>query len=299
MYEVLTIVKNAIGDIVGYDLKDIDTGTNHSCVPVSDLSKIDFSNAMYINGKRPYIKGKYKIPIRVENSKITLFHGSSQEVKKPMYGKGKLANDYGQGFYTTTEKERAEEWALLMSGDSICNEYQIDTNGLKICNLDDFGPLAWIAEVLRNRGLGNHGDNEVARLFCDKYCINTSIFDIICGYRADDSYFSIIESFMNDRVAANEVVGFFHEAKLGNQVFIKSRKAFSTLRFIRAKRVSNSRLQYARNNDGNARSRVQSMLNNRRLDIINRRVDLKNELTITNCLRHDFKYDSIRGLYYE
>lgn len=32
-------------------------------------------------------------------SKIILYHGSNQKIEKPLLGKGKPYNDYGQGFY--------------------------------------------------------------------------------------------------------------------------------------------------------------------------------------------------------
>ena len=44
-------------------------------------------------------------------SKLILFHGSSNIVGQPVYGKGKKYNDYGQGFYCTRHIELAKEWA--------------------------------------------------------------------------------------------------------------------------------------------------------------------------------------------
>ena len=32
-------------------------------------------------------------------SKIALYHGSNEKIEKPLFGKGKVYNDYGQGFY--------------------------------------------------------------------------------------------------------------------------------------------------------------------------------------------------------
>ena len=33
--------------------------------------------------------------------KIVLYHGSKEKIEKPLLGKGKVYNDYGQGFYCT------------------------------------------------------------------------------------------------------------------------------------------------------------------------------------------------------
>ena len=47
-------------------------------------------------------------------SKIILYHGSNEKIERPIFGKGKVYNDYGQGFYCTEHIELAKEWA--------CNE---------------------------------------------------------------------------------------------------------------------------------------------------------------------------------
>lgn len=36
-----------------------------------------------------------------------LYHGSDVILKKPLYGVGKEDNDYGSGFYTTEDIEKA------------------------------------------------------------------------------------------------------------------------------------------------------------------------------------------------
>ena len=41
-------------------------------------------------------------------SKIVLYHGSNGKIEKPLFGKGKIYNDYGQGFYCTEHIELAK-----------------------------------------------------------------------------------------------------------------------------------------------------------------------------------------------
>ena len=40
---------------------------------------------------------------------ITLYHGSEKIVERPMFGEGKIHNDYGRGFYCTEHLELAKE----------------------------------------------------------------------------------------------------------------------------------------------------------------------------------------------
>ena len=85
---------------------------------------------------------------------VIVYHGSDHILKEPIYQGGKADNDYGNGFYTTEYKDRAKSWAVL-NGDpehSFVNRYILNTSGLKIMDLNDYGILAWIAEVSANRG---------------------------------------------------------------------------------------------------------------------------------------------------
>ena len=91
----------------------------------------------------------------MNNSDIILvYHGSVHIIQAPVYLGRKDDNDYGNGFYTTEDEERAKSWAAL-NGDpvhSIVNKYELDISGLNVLDLADFGVLAWIAEVVSHRG---------------------------------------------------------------------------------------------------------------------------------------------------
>lgn len=50
-----------------------------------------------------------------------VYHGSIDIIKKPEYGKGKLHNDYGLGFYCTENIEMAKEWACNEIRDGYAN----------------------------------------------------------------------------------------------------------------------------------------------------------------------------------
>ena len=69
--------------------------------------------------------------------KIDLYHGSISIIKKPIFGYGKIDNDYGQGFYCTEHKELAKEWASTQNNNGYSNHYRIDIDGLNILNLQE------------------------------------------------------------------------------------------------------------------------------------------------------------------
>ncbi|MBR0124328.1 MAG: DUF3990 domain-containing protein, partial [Treponema sp.] len=56
-------------------------------------------------------------------------------------------------------------------------------------------------------------------------------FDLITGYRADDSYFSFAQDFINGTISVRQLVNAMKLGKLGNQFVLKSQKAFDALKF--------------------------------------------------------------------
>ena len=68
-------------------------------------------------------------------SKITLYHGSPERVEQPLLAKGKLTNDYGQGFYCTENVELAKEWASAGNNNGVANCYELDTDDDTFINL--------------------------------------------------------------------------------------------------------------------------------------------------------------------
>lgn len=162
---------------------------------------------------------------------VIVYHGSDRILKEPIYQGGKTDNDYGNGFYTTEYKDRAKSWAVL-NGDpeySFVNRYILNTSGLKIMDLNDYGILAWIAEVIANRGTSLESAEITGSRIVEMYRISTADFDIIKGYRADDSYTQVIEAFLLNQINIEEIKKLFYKGSLGNQIFLKSQKAFKQI----------------------------------------------------------------------
>ncbi len=227
----------------------------------------------------------------------TLYHGSDKIIEKPLFGVGKEDNDYGSGFYTTEDIEKAREWAWINgSNQAICNIYKLELSGLKILELDNYGTLAWIAEVVKHRGAKTAVADEIGNLLVDKYKIDTSWADIIIGYRADDSYISVVEAFLNNQLSLDEVERFFKKGDLGQQVFIQSEKAFDTLKFVGYETVSASFSSNYGNADIKARQEVNKFLNNRQRAI---QIEGYNPTGITarEAISHKFVYDKEYGYY--
>ena len=68
----------------------------------------------------------------------------------------------------------------------------------------------------------------------EKFLIDTSEYDLIVGYRADDSYFSFAQDFVSGAISLRKLSEAMRLGKLGEQVVLKSEKSFSHIRFIDA-----------------------------------------------------------------
>ena len=166
---------------------------------------------------------------------ITIYHGSEQIVEEPTFGKGKKHNDFGLGFYCTESDDLAKEWAVSSLRNGFSNKYTLDTEYLNILNLNspDYTILNWIAVLVEHRvfSLKTPVARRAKRYLIDNFSVNVNAFDLITGYRADDSYFDYAESFLNNGISVEQLAQAMKLGKLGEQVVIKSQFAFSKLKY--------------------------------------------------------------------
>ncbi len=79
---------------------------------------------------------------------------------------------------------------------------------------------------------------EACRYLAEFFLPDLTDIDIIVGYRADDSYFSYAQDFINGIISVSQLNKAMRLGELGEQVFLKSQKAFSQIRFIESESVS-------------------------------------------------------------
>ena len=168
--------------------------------------------------------------------KIIVYHGSSDIIKEPVYGKGKAYNDYGSGFYCTESSEMAKEWAVNEGSCGYANRYELDLHGLKVLNLSDekYNILNWLAILMEKRigrintPIEKRGREYLLENFLPYY----EDCDVIIGYRADDSYFSFARFFVSNGISLSQLSYAMRLGKLGEQIVLKSKKSFSQIYFL-------------------------------------------------------------------
>lgn len=171
-------------------------------------------------------------------NKITLYHGSDKIISEPKWNLGKKYNDYGQGLYCTKHIELAKEWAVDEGRDGFVNIYEIDLAGLKVLDLnsDSYSILHWLTVLLEHRNISVNTPVAIDGLeyLKEHYHVALDDYDVIIGYRADDSYFSFARAFISNSISVTQLQQAMYLGELGIQYFIKSEKAFSKLKFIEA-----------------------------------------------------------------
>lgn len=167
---------------------------------------------------------------------LTLFHGSPQIIKAPELAKGKPNNDYGRGFYCTESIELAKEWACSSETDGFANRYDFDHTNLSVLNLSSgkYHILNWLSILLDNRTFRMSGDiaQRAHEYIFEHFMVEYKPYDVIKGYRADDSYFSFATAFLNNTISLAQLEKAMVLGNLGEQVVLRSQKAFDKLTFV-------------------------------------------------------------------
>lgn len=225
------------------------------------------------------------------NKDLIIYHGSQQIVETPKFGVGKKYNDYGQGFYCTENIELAKEWACPVKNDGYSNKYIMHLEGMNVMHLTkgEFNILNWLAILLANRrfDITSSIGNNAREFILSRFMPDTTNVDVMIGYRADDSYFSFAEDFVNNTISLKDLNFAMQLGTLGEQVVLLSERSFGQIEFagydvadyreyyyMRAKRDQNARTAYA-----NRKENFEQLMD---------------DIFILDIMREDMKYDDPR-----
>lgn len=222
---------------------------------------------------------------------LIIYHGSQQIVETPKFGIGKKYNDYGCGFYCTENIELAKEWACPVKNDGYANKYIMHLEGMNVMHLTkgEFNILNWLAILLAHRrfDITSPIGNNAREFILSRFMPDVTDVDVMIGYRADDSYFSFAEDFVNNTIFLRDLNLAMRLGALGEQVVLLSERSFGQVEFTgyevadyreyyykRAKRDQNARVVYA--------SRKKNLQ------------QLMDDIFVLDIMREDMKYDDPR-----
>ncbi|GBU26875.1 hypothetical protein R84B8_00390 [Treponema sp. R8-4-B8] len=159
---------------------------------------------------------------------MILYHGSDQIIKTPELRSSTRTLDFGAGFYTTTNKEQAVNFAVKVYTRSIregstprgkfISVYEADYEKMeKELNILHFKSAdeAWLDFVMANR----------------RNTYNGKKYDIIYGPVANDTIYRTLIAFEDGVLSAEETIARLKVRQLFDQMTFVSEQSFSFLKY--------------------------------------------------------------------
>ena len=168
---------------------------------------------------------------------MILYYGSDSSFDKPEFNFGNTSNDYGQGFYLTPDWSMAKLWAGKFEDGGFVVTFDVNLDKLNICSLNDSGEqaiLRWISLLSQHRFSFVEKEKYKQELewLSRKYPFDTGQYDMIVGYRADDSYFKYSKDFVANDISIDLLGRAMRLGKLGLQYVLISEKSFTAIQEI-------------------------------------------------------------------
>ena len=139
--------------------------------------------------------------------------------------------------------------------------------------------LYWITILLNNRKIDNLNKVIKKKIYnlSSKYNIDLDGYDVIKGYRADDSYYAYMKDFLFDSLYLDDLEKSITLGNLGIQYCIKSEEAFNRLIEVNSHYAGKVDRDRYLSRDREARRRYNDIIKNQSLV----------EMTLSDILRRD------------
>ena len=146
---------------------------------------------------------------------MILYHTSNQIIEHPDIHHGRKNADFGWGFYLTPDREFTYRWARE---NAVVNEYELNATGLKVHTFKR--DTDWFEYIFHNRRLQDSIDA-----------------DVIIGPIANDTIFDTLGIITSGFLNSEQALRLLMIGPEYTQVAIKTEKAVSQLRWVRAERI--------------------------------------------------------------
>lgn len=165
--------------------------------------------------------------MKKSNESKLLFHGSIFSVESPMTHIGRQELDFGPGFYLTSDRQQAIDWAKTKSArisgsKAILNVYTFDyalVSSLSIYQILEFDAYnqEWLDFISQSR----------------KGLKPWSAYDLIKGGIANDSVITTVDAYVDGLITAEQALGKLINERLRDHVCILKQEIIDKyLRFV-------------------------------------------------------------------
>ena len=159
---------------------------------------------------------------------MILYHGSNMVVEKPRLIEQNRFLDFGYGFYTTTNKAQAENFAgkvVVRRGRTpTVNVYEIDDNiDSELLKIKHFNAPdeEWLDFVSAHRGGTYDGEQ----------------YDLIIGAVANDDVYRTLQVYSTGLLTKEQALEALKIKKLFDQYVFATNEAISLLKFVKAEGI--------------------------------------------------------------
>jgi len=167
---------------------------------------------------------------------MILYHGSNAEVSSIDLSICTKYKDFGQGFYTTSIKQQANEWAQKVTrryraGKPYLNVYDFNDNYNDLKTISFTEPDAqWAIFVINNRN-HNFSNHE------DELSNHDNKYDLVHGLVANDDISAILDTFLMGILPMSELSKALIYKQLNDQYSFHTQTALSHLKFLRSESI--------------------------------------------------------------
>lgn len=159
---------------------------------------------------------------------MEVYHGSNVRVEKPIIIISNRYLDFGYGFYTTTNKAQAENFAKKVSarrgGVALLNTYELDesfiASSVKVKKFNG-ADAEWLKFVADNRNGVYSGES----------------YDFIIGAVANDDVYQTLQLYLSGLYSEEQALSALKIKKLYDQYVFASEFSLKALKFISCKEV--------------------------------------------------------------
>jgi hypothetical protein len=152
---------------------------------------------------------------------MTVFHGSNADFDTVSLDFAKDKRDFGKGFYTTTIREQAADWA-----ESICRRHRTKTAYLYEFEFSAIGLTVKTFDAMTKDWLGFIIENRIKGGTCHDY-------DIVMGPVANDRTVNTLNLYLDGELSLEETLNRLAYMQANNQLSFHTGRALDSLVFIR------------------------------------------------------------------
>ncbi len=165
---------------------------------------------------------------------MIVYHGGVVLVDKPRIMESVRTLDFGNGFYTTTSREQAENWIKIKARREnvhmgVLSIYEIPDEFYQAKELQtkifEGATEEWLQFILSNR--------------LNKEYVHP--YDIVCGPVADDRVYTCLNAFENKFMSFEAAIQELRTYKLANQISFHTNAGLQLLKFITSEDFEESR----------------------------------------------------------